>query len=250
MATAVCCPLCRALLPPDEVASVPTNFTINRLVEIFGKRNESVRGSTLLKCGECEEEATAVTWCIECDNPLCHSCNKFHSKWKDFKSHKTIEVAKFLQNPKQVLATPVEKRLEFCGTHSNQPLDLYCKTCHQLICQYCVLKDHPRGHRDHDYDFVDEMVDEERKKMKPVIATLKQLLVRVRNGIKTIINCEKQVDVESEANIEKIRATYGEVYNLLKQQEEEAVEKVNTIKLSFKKNLPCKKKTQIQLKIN
>lgn len=39
-----CCPLCRARdrapLPQDGVASIPTNFTINRLVEIFGKRKE------------------------------------------------------------------------------------------------------------------------------------------------------------------------------------------------------------------
>ena len=50
-----------------------------------------------------------------------------------------------------------------------------------------------------------------------------------------IERCEKQVDMESEANIEKIRATHGEVYKLLKQQEEETVGKVNTIKTSFKK---------------
>ncbi|XP_065919691.1 E3 ubiquitin-protein ligase TRIM71-like [Dysidea avara] len=240
MATVVCCPLCRAPLPPNEIESIPTNFTINRLIEIFGKRKESVQGSTLMKCGECVEEATAVTWCIECDNPLCHSCNEFHGKWKDFKSHTTVNVAKFLQNPKQALATPGEKA-EFCKAHSNQPLDFYCKTCSMLICQYCMLKDHPRGHRDHDFNFVDEMVDEKREKMKLVIAPLKRLLEQVRNGVKKIEHCEKQVDIESEANIEKIRATYGEVYKLLKQQEEEAVKKVNTIKASFKRTLALQK---------
>jgi len=56
--------------------------------------------------------------------------------------------------------------------------------------------------------------------------------------------CEKQVDVEGEANIEKIRATYDEVYNLLKQQEEESVGKVNTIKISFKRGSPYKRKME------
>ena len=38
MAAVVCCPLCRIPLPRDGVESIPTNFTINHLVEIYGKR--------------------------------------------------------------------------------------------------------------------------------------------------------------------------------------------------------------------
>ena len=35
MVSTVCCPLCRTPLARDDISSVPTNFTINRLVEIF-----------------------------------------------------------------------------------------------------------------------------------------------------------------------------------------------------------------------
>ena len=41
MASIICCPLCRTPLPREDISSVPTNFTINRLVEIFGKRKEA-----------------------------------------------------------------------------------------------------------------------------------------------------------------------------------------------------------------
>ncbi|XP_065889178.1 E3 ubiquitin-protein ligase TRIM71-like isoform X2 [Dysidea avara] len=241
MAVIVCCPLCRAPLLRDEVASIPTNFTINRLVDIFGKRQVAGKASVETKCGSCEENLSAITWCMECEDPLCHDCTEIHKKVKALKSHKTVPVKEFLQSPKQALATP--EKAEFCKSHSEQKLDLYCKTCSKLICQYCTLKDHPRGHRDHDFDFVDEVVDEEREKIKQVTAPLKQLLERVRNGVNKIEHCEKHVDIESEANIEKIRATYGEVYKLLKQQEEETVGKVNTIKISFKKTLAVQKES-------
>ena len=241
MAAIVCCPLCRAPLPRDEMASIPTNFTINRLVEIYGKRKESGQISMTMKCGKCEEDAPAITWCLDCEEALCQDCNELHRKWKDFKSHKTVPISEFFQNPKQAVATP--ERAEFCKSHTKQTLDLYCKTCSSLICRDCTLKHHPRGHRDHDFDFVDEVVDEEREKMKQVTAPLKQLLERVRNGVKKIEHCEKQVDIESDANIEKIRATYGEVYKLLKQQEEETVGKVSTIKTSFKKTLAVQKES-------
>ena len=243
MASIFCCPLCRAPLPRDDMSSVPTNFTINHLVEIFGKRKESGKssGKSLalkeIKCSNCERGIPAITWCTECENSLCEQCNNAHQMMKAFKSHKTVTVEEFIRNPKLVLLTP--EKSEACKSHSKQTLDLYCKTCSSLICRDCTLKDHPR--ETHDFDFIDDVVDEEREKIKQATAPLKPLLERVRNGIKRIEESETEIDIESEANRRKIRGVYGEVYKLLKQQEEEALEKVNTIKISLKKTLAMQK---------
>ena len=239
MASIVCCPLCRTPLARDDISSVPTNFTINRLVEIFGKRKEA--GKSLapkeMKCSSCEEGLPAITWCVECENSLCKHCNDAHQRMKAFKSHTTVPVEEFVKNPKLVLSTP--EKPESCKSHGKQALDLYCKTCSSLICRDCTLKDHPR--ETHDFDFIDDVVDEEREKIKQATAPLKRLLERVRNGIKRIEESDKEINIESEANRRKIRGVYGEVYKLLKQQEEEALEKVNTIKMSLKKTLVMQK---------
>ena len=239
MASIVCCPLCRAPLPRDDMSSVPTNFTINRLVEIFGKRKEGGKSLTLkeIKCSNCERGLPAITWCTECEDSLCEQCNDAHQMMKAFKSHQTIAVEEFVKNPKLVLSTP--EKSEACKSHSKQALDLYCKTCSSLICRDCTLKDHPR--ETHDFDFIDDVVDEEREKIKQATAPLKQLLERVINGIKRIEESETEIDIESEANRRKIQGVYSEVYKLLKQQEEEALEKVNTIKTSLKKTLAMQK---------
>ena len=80
MASVVCCPLCCTPLPRDDMSSVPTNFTINRLVEIFGKRKE--QGTILepkeISCGSCENNLPAIMWCIECENSFCLGCNDAH----------------------------------------------------------------------------------------------------------------------------------------------------------------------------
>ena len=236
MASIVCCPLCRAPLPRDDMSSVPTNFTINRLVEIFGKRKNT--GKILqMKCDNCENESPAITWCAECETSLCQQCNNTHKTWKAFKSHSTVPVEEFVKNPKLVLSTP--EKPEACKSHSKQALDLYCKTCSSLICRDCTLKDHPR--ENHDFDFIDDVVDEEREKIKQATAPLKRLLEQVRNGIKRIEESETEIDIESEANRRKIRGVYDEVYKLLKQQEEEALEMENTIKTSLKKTLAMQK---------
>ena len=240
MASVVCCPLCRAPLPRDDISSVPTNFTINRLVEIFGRRKEA--GSSLqMKCSNCENDAPcsspAVTWCVECETSLCQRCNDAHKIWKDFKSHSIVAVEEFVKNPKLVLST--SEKPEACKSHSKQALDLYCKTCSSLICRDCTLKDHPR--ETHDFDFIDDVIDEERENIKQATAPLKQLLEQVRNGMKRIEESETEIDIESEANKRKIQGVYGEVYKLLRQQEEEALEKVNTIKTSLQKTLSMQK---------
>ena len=239
MASIVCCPLCRTPLARDDISSVPTNFTINRLVEIFGKRKEA--GKSLapkeMKCSSCEEGLPAITWCVECENSLCKHCNDAHQRMKAFKSHTTVPVEEFIKDPLLVLSTP--EKPEVCKSHGKQALDLYCKTCSSLICRDCTLKDHPR--ETHDFDFIDDVVDEEREKIKQATAPLQRLLERVRNGIKRIEESDKEIDIESEANRRKIRGVYGEVYKLLKQQQEEALEKVNTIKMSLKKTLVMQK---------
>ena len=240
MVSIVCCPLCRKPLAREDISSVPTNFTINRLVEIFGKRKEAAGKSLAPKelgCGSCEEGSPAVMWCIECENSLCKCCNDAHQRMKAFKSHTTVPVEDFLKNPKLVLSTP--EKPEVCKSHNKQSLDLYCKTCSCLICRDCTLKDHPR--ETHDFDFVDDVVDEEREKIKQATAPLERLLERIRNGIKRIEENDKDIDVKSEANRREIRGAYGEVYKLLKQQEEEALQKVNTIKTSLKKTLAMQK---------
>ena len=239
MASIVCCPLCRTPLQRDDISFIPTNFTINRLVEIFGKRKEADKSLAPkeMKCSSCEEGLPANTWCVECENSFCKHCNDAHQRIKAFKSHKTVPVEEFLKNPKLVLSTP--EKPESCKSHGKQALDLYCKTCSSLICRDCTLKDHPR--ETHDFDFIDDVVDEEREKIKQATAPLKRLLEQVRNGIKRIEESDKEIDIESEANRRKIRGAYSEVYKLLKQQEEEALEKVNTIKMSLKKTLVMQK---------
>jgi len=138
------------------------------------------------------------------------------------------------QSLTQALATPEET--EYCTSHTSQTIELYCKTCSIFICRDCILIDYPRGHRDHDFDFLDVVFDEEREKLKRFTDTMKQTKEQMESDIEKLNVCEKQVDTESDAHIEKIQVTYNEVYKLLKQQEE-TVEKMNTIKASFKNTL-------------
>ena len=101
------CPLCRTPLPQDDVTSLPNNFIINRLVEIFGKQKEAGRHLELTKimCSKCEDKLPAFTWCIQCENSLCEQCNDAHQRMKVFKHYKIITVKECVTNPELSLST-------------------------------------------------------------------------------------------------------------------------------------------------
>jgi len=99
-----------------------------------------------------------------------------------------------------------------------------------------------KDHKDHEReDKLTEIADEERQKVKDVTAPLGDLLERVRGVIKELEDTEKQIDMEGKANVEKIQSTYDEVYKLLKRQEEEALDKANSIMESCRKRIFAQK---------
>ena len=101
-ATAVCCPLCRALLSNYRNPDYPTDFRMVRLIEIFNRRMgtgkvsvEPVRG-----CTKCEEELPVVSWCVQCQVSLCLGCKEVHRKWKEYREHTTVTIQEYLHHPK------------------------------------------------------------------------------------------------------------------------------------------------------
>ncbi|XP_065890015.1 E3 ubiquitin-protein ligase TRIM71-like [Dysidea avara] len=265
MAVDVCCPLCRASLPRDEVASIPTNFTIKRLVEIVRKRKEDKvecdncrihrhnSTSKIKKAGDVKAEDTvsnaatsdlvapAAYWCVQCSKCLCEKCHDAHKQWAEFVEHKCIAIEEIMTNSTQDSKSTATQELEgpeMMCKHHTKPLDFYCRTCRCLICHYCATKDH----RNHDFeDKLTEVADEEREKVKNATVPLDEMLEQVRRALKELEDIENQIDVEGIANVEMIRATYEEVHKLLKQQEEEAIDKANANKRSCKKRLATQK---------
>jgi len=259
LAVAASCPLCRAPLLRDEVTSIPTNLTIKHLIEILQRKKRKLAS----KCDNCDIRRTgklmnvtsmdaikeidgtnanvslASFWCVQCEKCLCEKCLDAHRQWGEFAEHECISIEQFAHNPKPVLSSVAVKleKLEMCQHHS-KPLDFFCMTCRCLICHYCTVKDH----KDHEYeDKLTKVADEEREKVKHATAPLEKLLERVKRGMNELEETEKQIDVEGEANIKKIQATYNEVHKLLKQQENEAIDKVNAIKESLKKKIAVQK---------
>ena len=78
---------------------------------------EAVRG-----CGKCEKDLPAVTWCVDCQVSLCSSCDEIHTKWKDFKWHKTATIEEYLQSLKKFIISSMTnpKQLQYVHHSSSE----------------------------------------------------------------------------------------------------------------------------------
>jgi len=232
----ICCPVCRAELPED-LKTVPTNFSTKRLIEIFQKRQSSMKQKKdKMKCGGCEESNPAVMWCADCENLLCEDCYKSHGKMKILKSHKTVTVDDFIRMPKKVLNTL--SHLQYCDNHSIQSLDLFCTTCNTLICRDCTYVDH----KDHQYNFVDKLADVEREKVKLFASSLKEMLEQVQTAIKKVEVSNQEIEVKYEGEVVKqIKQVYHQLHQLLEQQESNDLKEVDSTRNSMHDSLNSQK---------
>ena len=230
------CPLCRAKFPED-VTKIPVNFFMKRLIEIFRKRKDSMKNE--VKCGGCEADAVAVVWCVDCENFQCQECYRLHKKLKILRSHATMSLEEFMQDPRNVL--PATCKPQQCKTHSTQSLDLYCQTCNILICRDCTIVDH----RQHHYNFVDKLADEERAKIKMVAAQLTTMLEQVNAAIKKVEDVDNELNNETDAE-KRVRIMYRQLHQMLDQSEEKDMQKIKLAKTGLL-NLLCNQKGDLKL---
>ena len=126
--------------------------------------NDKDASDFTVMCCQCEEGAPAIKWCLTCeDAEICEECYKIHCRLKHFKAYKVIELEESIQSPRYILnCRPL------CKNHNTQPLELYCKICHNFMCQCCVKLDLYRcqGGNEHELEATDDAYEVKTQKIK------------------------------------------------------------------------------------
>ena len=134
------CPLCRVFIPaPGRIGQYsidlwPKTFPENKLLS-------SVIEDGLLYCKPCqrdEEEVIADSWCQDCSEALCHTCEKYHKKLRPTCNHVVVSVTDLSVSSKK----PYQKSLDICEAHNGRKLELFCKNHFQPCCAVCVAQNH------------------------------------------------------------------------------------------------------------
>ena len=180
------CPICSTKCSTkDGITGMLTNFNYVNLVEHINIHT-SVVSRRELRCGRCKEDledpAIAVAYCYSCKAPMCDFCLIMHGRNVDLSSHQFFT----LEEVRQTGPLPPSKDTHqyLCQKHLDQELKLYCFTCEEVICRDCTVT--KSDHRDHDYEFIRELIRDEREKLRAHMEPL-------HNILKTVTDCSAKV---------------------------------------------------------
>jgi len=230
--SSIVCPECRktSLLPAGVVKDLPNNFFINRLLDEISLQRR-VEGEEEAKCEFCIKEDPVEVLCLDCSAFLCSRCTDYHKYSREWQNHNMMSLNEVQANKVNITVKPKAKFV-LCQEHEIE-LNFYCETCEQLVCHYCIMKDHFQ----HKHDTVKKVANKYRQKMDDLMKPVEKMIEGLSNahnkvhGIKDEIGAKAtSVDKEIDAYYEKLQQQLQqqkndlktELHNVLGQKQKEA----------------------------
>ena len=196
--TAIQCPVCQAsfqIPEGDSFKNLPTSYHLNQLVDVLALKDS---GAQAQKCGSCDENNTASSYCFVCQNFLCTPCFEAHQRLKATRGHRNVVIEKLqAQDVEDLIHRPVMCSQQY---HENQPLEFYCEECKVPICHKCSVVSHNR----HTMTDTQKAAQVQKMQMKDALEKVKAETVIYENKIRKqtelmdknrneILSCEKKM---------------------------------------------------------
>ena len=226
----ILCPECRleVRIPGSgDLNALPTNFKINRLLDVLAIKECNTSG---VKCGNCDKKSERSSYCFQCCSFWCDDCISLHNGIKAYKEHHALALKDFQdQDFENILKRPV-----YCekSGHEKKELEFFCKNCEVAICYSCVAT----LHDGHAKILLDEAANERKLLVNAAIDSQKQKVLQKRSRIAKLqsncVNIQAQVesvktDVQRFADdmIAVIEAKKQEIFNDVEKKADELLER-------------------------
>ena len=121
-----------------------------------------------------------------------------------------------LQSKKEKIAIKPKAKYAMCQKHELE-LNFYCETCDQLVCHYCIMKDHLK----HDHDTVKEMAVKHRKELDKIMEPVGKMIEALSVACKKVSNMRDKIGAQADDIVKEIDRYYDELHRRLLQQREE-----------------------------
>ncbi|CAH3151955.1 unnamed protein product [Porites lobata] len=196
--TTITCPVCQTsfqIPEGDSFKNLPTSYHLNRLVDVLALKDG---GAQAQKCGSCDENNTASSYCFVCQNFLCTPCFEAHQRLKATRGHRNVVIEKLqAQDLEDLIHRPVMCSQQY---HENQPLEFYCEECKVPICHKCSVVSHNR----HTMTDTQKAAQVQKMQMKDALEKVKAETVVYEKKVqkqtelmdrnkKEIMSCEKKM---------------------------------------------------------
>ena len=138
LSTGINCPICRTFVPkPRHVDSgkwadsLPVNHLLVSIID-FNNANRN--------CNACQREnetESAQSYCVDCSDALCKSCERQHKKFKSSRNHKIVSLSDL-----ESADSPIPSGDVYCLDHLDKRVEAYCSDHSMVCCITCVTIKH------------------------------------------------------------------------------------------------------------
>ena len=217
------CPTCRhrTELPGEGAGAFPVAFTLNNLKEIYSLLKK-VSDPQQVTCDNCTT-ANATGYCKDCSKFLCQKCIDAHNGWPPFASHQMMDLSDVAASASQ-LPSAKQEATPTCSSHG-KPLEIFCETCDEVICQHCTV----RIHRDHEYDLVNDSYPKHCQKLEECLSPVKGKMEDVKKVLSKIAKREGEIRKRGEGVLEEIHKMVEEMMNVLRESERKLSEEAKRV---------------------
>ena len=231
----ITCPECRkmSVAPSGGVKQLPNNFFINRLLDEVALKRK-VEGDKEAKCDLCVRGDVVEVLCLDCGLCgafLCSRCFDNHKYNKEYQDHNMMPLNE-LRSKKEGITIKPKSKSALCQEHELE-LNFYCETCDQLVCQYCIMKDHLK----HDHDTVKKMATKHRKELDKIMEPVEKMIEGLSVACKKVSNTRDKIGAQADDIYKEINRYYEKLHRRLQQQRVELMKELHEASRQKKKEV-------------
>ena len=209
----ITCRECRktSVVPSGGVKQLPNNFFINRLLDEVALKRK-IEGDEETKCDQCTRNDPVKSLCVDCGEFLCNHCLEHHKYSKEYQNHNMMPLNE-VRSMKEGITIKPKRKYALCLKHESE-LNFYCETCDQLVCHYCIMKDHPK----HDHDTVKKIATKHRQELDRIMKPVEKMIEGLSVACKKVGNTRDKIGTQADDIDKEIDRYYEELHRRLQQQ--------------------------------
>ena len=213
------CPTCRSeftLKSNQDVSELPSNYFIKNMLEIMAIQQKAKASAS---CSRCQDPA--INHCASCEMFMCKKCSEWHDTWPGIKNHSVLSVQE-LSNPESQLKM---KSKLYCMKHEDDVLKIYCETCKELCCIYCLVSNHRK--ENHLLVTVSEIAQKQKEALQSSCTTLDGKLSEGKEALNKICEVIKSLEKNAKTAKDQIKEQKENILKIVTEKLDQRAEKMN-----------------------
>ena len=189
-----------------------------------------------VQCEKCKKVSRpATSFCYDCGQFICSTCNDIHLNWEELMSHKVVSMDQLQGDACKCI--PLKKVTHLCSRHKDQQLRLYCETCDDIICHDCTV----RFHKGHQYDLISDTFEGHKADIAASLEPMKNDMSIVDNILKQLDRRCMEIASQRDLVTTAIHKEVQGFIDILKRREVELVGEIDQVAQGQLKNLAAQR---------